>query len=706
MSDVQDRTTGVTVPGVLLTLFLLSGFYVVAGVLVPEYATGVQTAFALSLNAGVVAALSLLPSDRQLPGFVVLVSAFSFVVRLETYPVAYAAMATAANVSALLLFRTLMFRYADAGRRPDSLRGLVPTLLAGVAAALLSAVAATGLMALAGVVGWLSAAEAPSLGFLFGTRFAAQSGGILTFAPLVLMLLRYSPRSWSRSTWAEVGGWLVVMVTVAAAVVEVPASGGATPVILLVTFAGLLIAVLRRGSLAAAVLTPAFAVCSAAVMLPSSTRPSAAATPWEVLPSQVSGIVGALLAWAVAMTVVERDVARARAESERAAQEALTTLQRALLPGGITSVGGVRLASRYRAAGSMHRFGGDWYDATALPSGGTALIIGDVEGHDLQAASVMGLVRGAVRSFALEGHSPAGVLERVSAFLVGAGTDRLVTMVYVEIYAGGTMATFAVGGHPPPLLVPRDGPAGLVHVRSGPLLGIDGVGGWEEQTVRLPCEAVLVLYTDGLVDFPSAAVDQTERLVDLATEVGPEDLEKLADNLIASAPPYDDAAVLAARLPALSVPVLERSFPAQPISAGVARVWLSDVLDVLHADGILTGAGPDLLTIAQLLLTELVTNAVRHSDHPVLVRLHPGPGLLRVDVEDTSERMPVLRQPEDAVAEGRGLRLVDGLADDWGVRLVDRGKVVWFELRTPGMARGERRHALGGRGAAFGGAGV
>ena len=698
--DVRS-VPGVPVPGVLLALALLSGFYVVARILSPGYAAGVQTAFTLSLNAGVMLALSVLPTDRQLPGFLLLVTAFSFVVRLGAYPAVYAAMATAANVTALLLFRVLAVRYADGGRRPDHARCLVPMLLSGFAAALLSAVTATGLMFLARDAGWLSAARTPSLGFLFGTRLAAQSSGIITFAPLLLMLLRCRPGTWPWATWAEIGGWLAVMVAVGVVVVQVPAAAGVMPVLLLVTFAGLLLAVLRRGSLAAAVLTPAFAVCSAAMVLPSTSRPAVLPAPLEVLPSQVAGLVGALLAWAVALTVAERDVARARVASERAAQEALTTLQRALLPSGVTAAGDVRIASRYRAAGSLHRIGGDWYDTTTLPSGGTAMVIGDVEGHDLQAASVMGLVRGAVRSYALEGHSPAGVLDRVSTFLISAGCDRLVTMVYVEIYAGGTMATFAVAGHPSPLIVPPDGPAGSVRVRSGPILGVDGVGQWEEQTVRLPCDGVLVLYTDGLVDFPSASVDQAGQLLDLATTVGSGDLERLADTLIASASAYDDAAVLVARLPSRSAPVLERSFPAQPSSAGVARVWLGDVLDILRADGLLPEAGAETLGVAQLLLTELVSNAVRYSERPVLVRLHPDGGRLCVDVEDTSERMPVLRHPEDAAAEGRGLRLVDGLADDWGVRLVDRGKIVWFALACIG---GEGRHVEAGRTVAFGGA--
>lgn len=673
-----------SVVGLLVALTLLVGFYFVARLL----STGVAAeVFALSLNAGVVLALSLLPSNRQLPMFLLLVGVFAFGARLPDYPVAYAAMITLASLPALVLFRVLAFRYAEGGRRLDSPRCLVRMLLSGLAAALFSAVVAGGSMFVARSVGWLSPADTPAPAFLFGTRLVAQSDGVLTFAPLVLLLTRHRPGAWPRRTWAEIGAWLAGMLVTGALVVLVPAAEAGTPLLLLVTFAGLLFAVLRRGSLAAAVLTPAFAACSAALMLPSTAHPAGlpAPGPLTVLPSQLAAFVAALLAWAVAIMVAERDAARARAASDRAAQEALTTLQRALLPRGVASAGGLPVASRYRAADSLHRIGGDWYDTTVLPSGGTALVIGDVEGHDLQAASVMGLVRGAVRSYALEGHSPAGVLERVNTFLVSAGSDRLVSMVYVELHPGDTMATVAVAGHPPPLVVPPDGAAQVLQARSGPILGVDGLTRWEEQTVRLPRDAALVLYTDGLVDFPSAAADQVDRLLDLAGRAGRGSLERLADALISSAPAYDDAAVLATRLPSPSAPVLERAFPAQAVSAGVARVWLGDLFGILRADGTLfdPGAG-ETLGVAQLLLTELVSNAVRHSDRPVVIRLHVGDGRVRVGVEDTSERMPVLRHQKDAAAEGRGLRLVDTLASDWGVRLVEHGKVVWFELPLSG----------------------
>ena len=122
--------------------------------------------------------------------------------------------------------------------------------------------------------------------------------------------------------------------------------------------------------------------------------------------------------------------------------------------------------------------------------------------------------------------------------------------------------------------------------------------------------------------------------------------------------------------------------------AQLARTWLADLFEVWQAAGLLSdgAAVDDQLEKARLLLTELVANAVRHGDRSFTVRLHLAAGRLRVEVADNSDRMPVLRCPESAATEGRGLRLVDALAGDWGVQLEEHGKVVWFELALRGDA--------------------
>lgn len=384
-----------------------------------------------------------------------------------------------------------------------------------------------------------------------------------------------------------------------------------------------------------------------------------------------------------AVALAHRDGARQVAQSEAAAQEALATLQRALLPPEITSQQGVLVAARYRAAGVYDRVGGDWYDTVGLPSGGMALVIGDVEGHDLVAASVMGRVRGAVRSYALEGHPPSIVLQQVNAFLLSEGVDRMVTMAYVQLYPDDTVATLASAGHPAPVIVPSGGaPAWSVEDARGPILGLDGAPRWRERTVQLPRDSVLVLYTDGLLRSPGDVGDVPDAIAGLTEAVAGGPVDRLADTLIETAPGRDDAAVLVARLSATSAPPARRTFPAQPISACIARTWLTDLFGLWQTSGVLPGGrdGGSHLETAQLLLTELVSNAVRHSDESFTVRLTLRSGRLRVEVVDSSERMPVMRRAEAAATEGRGLRLVDTMSTAWGAELVEQGKSVWFEL--------------------------
>jgi hypothetical protein len=677
-----------------LAMVLLSGFYLVAGIVLPNSELQLRVKFALGLNAGVVLALSLLPTRRQLPLFLLILMFFSFVVRLVAYPAVFAMIVALMNVVAVITFRSLTLRYAANGGWMNSLKKFLALTGCGLAAVVVSAGGTLALLFLTVSAGGLVVTDLPSLWFLFGTRVAARCNGIIAVTPLMLTLIQHRPSSWPWTAWVETGAWLVGIVALSVLSSGIQAAAPVFPLLLLVAFAGLLLAVLRRGSLAAAVLAPAFALCTSVVMSSSPGRGTGALGSGcsVLLQNGVASFVAVFLAWAVAVTVTERDAARERERAALAAREALASLQRALLPPKVTSAADMMITSRYRVAGSLQQIGGDWYDVIPLPAGGTALVIGDVEGHDLRAASVMGLVRGAVRSNALEGHPPSIIMERVNAFLIGSGTDRLVTMTYAQLYPDDTIATVALAGHPAPLVVPSEGKASALALRRGPILGVEGLTDWPEQTIRLPAGAAFVLYTDGLVDFPSAADDQLSRLLALTTCEGNGPLDPLADMLVSSAPPYDDVAILIARVgsaqraPSGRYISARRSFPVQAISARVARTWLGDLFAIWQ-DSEDMPANPDVLETAQLLLTELMSNAIRHSEHRVTLRVHLEGPRLRVEVEDSSDRMPVMREPDDdAAVEGRGLRLVDALAGVWGVQLVERGKRVWFELGLNGVA--------------------
>ncbi len=356
------------------------------------------------------------------------------------------------------------------------------------------------------------------------------------------------------------------------------------------------------------------------------------------------------------------------------------SLQRALLPYAVAAPEGVEVAGRYRAAGDHGEVGGDWYDTVALPGGGVALVVGDVEGHDLVAASVMGLVRGAVRAYALEGHPPSVVLERVNDFVFSAGIERLVTLGYAELYTDGRTLTIALAGHPAPLVVPTDGPAAVLDVAPGLPLGVAPGQQWPERTCLLPRGALVVLYTDGLVDRPTSPGDPVAHLLEVAGGARPATAVGVADALLAGAPTSDDVAVLVVRTTTERAPVAQRSLPPQRISAGIARIWVADLLELWTTSGLLppVAVGSDATEVVQLLLTELVSNAVRHSDGPVGLRAQLLGPCLRIDVSDNSHRMPLLRRPGLGETSGRGLVLVDTLATTWGVDLTEHGKSVWF----------------------------
>ncbi|HEY6798897.1 MAG TPA: ATP-binding SpoIIE family protein phosphatase [Kineosporiaceae bacterium] len=669
--------------GLALALALVTCCYVMTVLLAPPTGYEGERTFALSLNAGVAGALSVLPSRRQFPAFLLAAGVLSIAVwrPVDAETLRLAIEFAAADLVSLGLFRSLVRRFAGACR-PDSRTTLVALLCCGLATVTFHAAAGTAVGLLARSTGWMPASIASPSWYLLATRATAQVDGMVTIVPLVWTLARHHPRSWSLQAWGEIGSWLALLVAASAVAVDVRGAAPLVPLLVLVSFAGLVFAVLRRGRLAAAVLSPAFAVLAAAVLLstaPAGERPGGPST---LLPSQLAGFLAAVLAWAVSTVVIERDEARRLAAAEAAARTALTSLQTALLPRDVGSGPGVHVAVRYRAADALHHLGGDWYDTIALPGGGTALVIGDVEGHDLTAASVMGLVRGAVRSYALEAHTPSMVLERVSTFLVSAGIDRLVTMAYAEVHPDDGTVTIALGGHPQPLVVPRDGQARMLSVRGGPLLGLEGLDAWPEQTLRLPPKAALVLYTDGLVDFPTADADQAGRILALATGGRDRPIEVLADSLISAAPTYDDAAVLAALVGGEPGSWARRTFPAHPRSASLARAWLSDLFQIWTTAGHAEVPPATARDEARLLLTELVANAVRHGDGALGVRLRLRDQRLRIEVADVGERMPAPSGPDVAADApgGRGLRLVETLADSWGTDLDEHGKVVWCEL--------------------------
>lgn len=363
-------------------------------------------------------------------------------------------------------------------------------------------------------------------------------------------------------------------------------------------------------------------------------------------------------------------------------QEVAEALQRSLLPRSLPDLPGVSTAARYQPAASDVEVGGDWYDVIPLPNGSVAAVIGDVAGHSVHAATIMGQVRNALRAYALEGHSPAVVMERVNRFLSVVEPEEMVTACYVELNQAQGTATIVRAGHPPPVLaLPGEG-AWLLDVEGGLPLGVDEDGSYVENTVLLERGATIVLYTDGLVERSDLPVDVgLERLREAITDGAWRDVDSMAgttmDATVGDAETADDAAVLVLRVHDVAMPQVvrdvSRRLPADPASAAAARRFVSDVLTEWDA--------PHLLDTVLLLTSELVTNAVLYTADEVDLRLVLSSRRLRVEVVDSSGERPVrLRSVDPGATSGRGLLLVEALAERWGVDVHGVGKAVWFEL--------------------------
>ena len=263
---------------------------------------------------------------------------------------------------------------------------------------------------------------------------------------------------------------------------------------------------------------------------------------------------------------------------------AALTFQRILLPASLETFPGIGLAVRYRAAARGSEVGGDWYDVITLPGDAVGLVIGDVEGHDVSAAALMGQVRSVVGAYAQEGHPPAAVAEKANAFLRRAGASRLVTMLYLQLDPGTRLLTSVRVGHLPALVVAPGGPAHELSTPAGPPLGVHDHAQWPEETVHLAQGSVLALFTDGLVEEPGASLETgLGRLARAMGGLGDSNLEAAADLLIAGAlapgDHLDDFALLLVRLPAHAEghrgpeqATVAAPGPANPPSAGAGGV--------------------------------------------------------------------------------------------------------------------------------------
>jgi anti-sigma regulatory factor (Ser/Thr protein kinase) len=357
-------------------------------------------------------------------------------------------------------------------------------------------------------------------------------------------------------------------------------------------------------------------------------------------------------------------------------------LQRALLPARLPAVEGLPLTARWFPAGSADRIGGDWYDVIQVEGGAVALVVGDVAGVDLDAAVLTAQLRGAVRAYTLEGHPPATVVTRTNEFHLGLETGRLVSLAYALVHPDERIITVVRAGHVPPLLATPGEAASLLDGVGGPPLGVRSGEIWREVTMQVDAGTALVLYTDGMLR-DGGFLGAEAGLERLLAAVGSEPVtsaDQLADQLagLVDDPPPDDTVLLVGHLVGRGAAgsTLRRTLPPTAESASVARWLVKDLLKNLVDE--------DTRDTAALLTTELVSNAIRHTRDELVVSVRVAGGLLRVGVADSSHRRPQLVQVGQRDTSGRGLHLVEAMADRWGVDPDERGlgKTVWFELAT------------------------
>ncbi|WP_240803879.1 SpoIIE family protein phosphatase [Streptomyces sp. A0592] len=361
-------------------------------------------------------------------------------------------------------------------------------------------------------------------------------------------------------------------------------------------------------------------------------------------------------------------------------------LQQAMLPRRIPAVPGGEIAVRYRSARMGQDIGGDWYDVIPLPGGRVGAVIGDVQGHDTHAAAVMGQLRIVLRAYAAEGHSPGTVMARASVFLHELDTERFATCTYVEADLSTGVLQVVRAGHIDPLLRTRDGDCHRLPVGGGMPLGLSAEFGRLEYpvtTVELDPGETLLLCTDGLVEHPGADLDDGIHILTSHIRSGPADLQLLADRLceiVTDRGGNDDMALLLLRRrPAPAPPgggrLQQHVAPGDPEALVAARHMIGAAVRAWGAR--------ERADEIELVADELIVNALMHTDGPAIVTLRILAGhehRLRVEVADRSSALPRRREAGDSGVSGRGLMLVDRLADVWGVEPRGSGKCVWCEF--------------------------
>ncbi|WP_307129841.1 SpoIIE family protein phosphatase [Streptomyces aurantiacus] len=383
----------------------------------------------------------------------------------------------------------------------------------------------------------------------------------------------------------------------------------------------------------------------------------------------------------VARAAVSIDNAR-RYTREHTMAEAL---QRSLLPRNLPEQDALDIAYRYLPA--QAGVGGDWFDVLPLSGARVALVVGDVVGHGLHAAATMGRLRTAVHNFSALDLPPdelLGLLDELVARIDqdeatddGSAAITGATCLYAVYDPTTRRCSVARAGHPPPAVVRPDGSVDFPEVPAGLPLGVGGLP-FETAELELAEDSRLVLYTDGLVEDRERDIDVgLELLRSALTGAGrsPEDTCRTVLDALLPPRPSDDIALIVAGTRALGPDhVAEWQVPSDPAAVGEVRGSVARQLTEWDLD--------DMAFTTELILSELVTNAIRYGNGPIQVRMLLDRSLI-CEVFDGSNTSPHLRYAATTDEGGRGLFLVAQLTDRWGTRYTPAGKVIWTEQPLP-----------------------
>ena len=381
--------------------------------------------------------------------------------------------------------------------------------------------------------------------------------------------------------------------------------------------------------------------------------------------------------------------------ARRYARERATalTLQASLLPHGTARQSAVDVATRYRPADSQAGVGGDWFDIITLSGARVGLVVGDVVGHGIQACATMGRLRTAVQTLADVDLPPDELLAHLDDLVIriggeveaaeaagedlgkdfGEAGETGATCLYAVYDPISHTLTAASAGHPPPVLLLPDGSTEVLDISVGPVLGVGGLP-FEALEVKLPRDTLIALYSNGLLESPEHDPDAgIERLREVL-ESSDSTLEERCDHILSTMlpeHPTDDVALVVARTKALDEDHFRAwDLAADPAIVGLARHYVREQLDEWGLS--------EASFVTELVVSELVTNAIRYGSEPIQLRLIHDRALI-CEVSDGNPTSPHLRRARIFDEGGRGLLLVAQLTTNWGTRHTPEGKTIWAE---------------------------